>query len=142
MPKDLQPRQAEDWIKIQYWECNVLGHRHRSKRSASACIMIRKGETGELKKLRRNLSMLKDLQKGESLVEISKKHFCSDSNVTIAVNSSINKAWKIFGVNGECPYPQRSWKRADFTNPELQQELNFFVAMLEEMEVKLIKLVD
>jgi len=103
--------------------------------------MKRKGESGELKKLRRNLSMLKSLKEGKSLVDISKTHFCSDSNVTIAVNSSINRAWKIAMDLGGCPYKQRSWKRADFTDPDLKKELSFYIEILEEMEVKLTRLV-
>lgn len=142
MPEDLQPRIAEDWVKVQYWECNVIGHRHRSRRSASACIMKRKGESGELKKLKRNLSMLHELKSGTSLVAISKTHFCSDANVTKAVNSSLTKAWKFAHKNGGCPYQQRSWKRDDFTNPERQKELMYFVDVLREMEVKLTKLVE
>lgn len=142
MPEGLQPRRAEDWVKVQYWECNVLGHRHRNRRSAAACIMKRKGESGELKKLKRNLSMLHELKSGTSLVAISKTHFCSDANVTKAVNSSLTKAWKFASANSSCPYPHRSWKRDDFTNPKMQKELGYFVEVLSEMEVKLTKLVE
>jgi len=142
MPQDLLPRRAEDWVRVQYWECNVLGHRHRNRRSAAACIMKRKGESGELKKLKRNLSMLKELKQGQSLVAISRKHHCSDANVTKAVNSSLKKAWEFSKANGGSPYPIRSWKRSDFTDQKLQKELEFFISVLAEMEVKLIRLIE
>jgi len=102
-------------------------------------MMKRKGEAGELKKLKRNLAMLHKLRQNESLTTISRSHFCSDSNVVNAVNSSLRKAWKFSNENGGNPYPRRSWLRDDFTNDMLVPELNFYVTVLLELEVKLIK---
>ncbi|PNV83830.1 MAG: hypothetical protein C0610_16765 [Desulfobacteraceae bacterium] len=137
---DLEPTLAEDWIKIQYWECNVLGHRHKTSRAAAACIVKRKGESGELKKLTRNLSMMRCLRKGNSITSISKQHHCSDPNVIKAVNSSLNKAWNISQKNNGAPYDNRTWKIPDFTNPTRENELCFLIGILEEVEIKLKEL--
>lgn len=140
MTEDIEPRRVEQYVKIAYWGCNVLGHKHQTKRSAASCILKRKGEAGELKKLKRNLSMLQSIADGKSFVTISLEHHCSDSNVIKAVNSSINKAWKFANTSGGVPYKLRTWRRSDLTDQELKQELNFFIEILREYEVKLEKL--
>lgn len=137
MSEQIKPQRGEDWVRIEFWKCNVIGHRHRTPKSAAACIMKRKGEAGELKKLKRNLSMIKCLRSGETLVEVSKRHHCSDSNVTKAVNSTLRKAWKFAAENGGCIYDERSWRYQDFTDSRLRYELDFLVNLLQEMEVKL-----
>jgi len=104
--------------------------------------MRRKGESGELKKLKRNLSMIVDLRKETPLVTIAKKHFCSDSNILQAVNSTLNKAWKFADDNGGAPYESRTWRRINFTDSALDKELEFLTSILMEMEVKLAKLVE
>jgi hypothetical protein len=104
--------------------------------------MRRKGESGDLKKLKRNLSMIADLRKETPLVNIAKKHFCSDSNILQAVNSTLNKSWRFASENGGAPYEHRTWRRINFTNPDLVRELDYLVSILVEMEVKLIKLVE
>jgi hypothetical protein len=140
VPNDLEPTLSEDWVKIQYWECNVLGHRHKTSRAASACIIKRKGESGELKKLSRNLSMVRCLRNGNSITSISKAHHCSDPNVIKAVNSSLTKAWKLAHARGGSPYPDRTWKIPDFTDKTKNNQLNFLMGILEEVEVKLKEL--
>lgn len=140
VPTDLEPTLAEDWVKIQYWECNVLGHRHKTSRAAAACIVKRKGESGELKKLSRNLSMMRCLIKGNSITSISKAHHCSDPNVIKAVNSSLTKAWKISDENGGAPYADRTWKIPDFTDEAKRPQLNYLMEILVEVEVKLKEL--
>ena len=137
----IKPQQKEESVKISYWVCNVLGHRHRSEKSAKACIMKRKGESGELKKLRRNLSMLEQLMAGEPLVKIARTHYCSDSNITKAVASSLEKARILATEGGGSPYPFRLWKRSDFTDQDLKGELEFLIRILRQREVVLSKLV-
>jgi hypothetical protein len=104
--------------------------------------MRRKGESGELKKLKRNLSMIVDLKKETPLVAIARKHFCSDSNILQAVNSTLNKAWLFADDSGGAPYERRTWRRINFTDSELDQELEFLTSILYEMRVKLEKLVE
>lgn len=143
MRRDSSPRKIEEYTKIEYWSCNVLGHRHKTEHSASACMERRKGEAGELKKLRRNLSMIHEIVvEKKPFSSVSKQHFCSEPNVIKAVNSSLNKAWKFAKTNGGIPYPQRTWKRTDLMNPELKNELDFLIGILEEQAVVLNKLVN
>jgi len=137
MTEELQPQQAEDYVLIKYWKCNVIGHRHQSPKAAATCIMKRKGEAGELKKLRRNLAMIEGLRLGLPLVTISKQNYCSDANVTKAASSSLKKAWKFANANGGIKYPYRVWSRADFTDPALRSEIEYLTNILKEMEVKL-----
>lgn len=141
MSQDLEPKLKEDWVKVEYWECNVLGHRHKSRKAAAACIMKRKGESGELKKLIRNLSMIESLSKGKSVSTIANDHHCTSPNVIKAANSSMTKAWKFANANGGTPYKSRSWKVADFTDDTLYNERRFLIDILQEMEVKLAELV-
>ena len=136
------PRERQDLVRITYWACNVLGHRHRNEISAYSCIVKRKGEPGELKKILRNVAMLEALVLGEPLVTIAKTYHCSDSNITKAVNSSLTKARRRAEAGGGCPYPERTWKRADFADPRLRHELEFFKSILLEMEVTLKKVVE
>ena len=142
MSKEIRPQKAEEYVKIEYWRCNVVGHRHRTERSAASCIVKRKGEAGALKKLQRNISMLVELRGGESIINISKTHFCSDANVTKTVSSMLNKAWKIDYEGGRSPYSPRQWRRADFTDPSLEKELDHLTNILLEMEVKLRKILN
>ena len=103
----------------------------------------RKGEAGELKKLRRNLSMIRDIvvhHKPFSVV--SREHFCSEPNVIKAVNSSLGRAWTFAKENGGAPYPRRVWKRTDLIDEKLGPELKFLLDILMEQEVKLEKLVE
>ena len=141
MSQDLEPKLTEDWVKIQYWECNVLGHRHKSRKAAAGCIMKRKDESGELKKLTRNLSMIRSLMKGMPVSIISNNHHCTSPNVIKAANSSMSKAWKFASANGGCPYKSRNWKVADFSDDSLNNELTFHLDILQEMEVKLAELI-
>lgn len=142
MPVKPLPRKVGEYIKIEFWKCNVVGHRHRTERSALACMSIKPGEAGELKKLKRNLAMLYKLRQYESPTKIAKEHNCSDSNVVNAVNSSLKKAWRFANENGGNPYPRRGWLREDFVNDSLIPELNHYVGILLEMEVKLIKVLE
>lgn len=140
MIEDLEPKLEEDWVRIQYWKCYVLGHRHRTKKAAASCMLKRKGEAGELKKLSRNISMIKCLMTGTTIQQISMQHNCSSPNVTKAVNSSLNKAWRFSKQHGGCPYAKRSWTPQDFMDATLSPELNFLMDILTEMEVKLEEL--
>lgn len=142
MTDGIEPKLEEDYIKIQYWKCNVLGHRHRSKHAAISCMTKRKGEAGELKKLHRNISMIEHLRGGVSIQAISYKHNCSSPNVIKAVNSSLKKAWNFSHRHGGCPYPFRVWNIHEFEQQELQKELQFLLEILYEIEVKLKKLVN
>lgn len=135
------PREREDIVRVRYWACNVIGHRHRNETSAYSCIVKRKGESGELKKISRNVAMLESLMQGDPLVQIAKTYHCSDSNITKAVNSSLAKARRLAEDQGGCPYPPRQWKRADFFAENLRDELTFFIEILRQMEVLLTKVV-
>jgi hypothetical protein len=84
--------------------------------------------------------MIQSIREGKSFVQISKEHYCSDSNIIKAVNSSLNKAWKYAKQNGGNPYPVRTWKRSDLVNPEMRVELVFLLEILKEHEVKLTEL--
>ena len=142
MTEDIEPKLEEDYIRIQYWKCHVLGHRHKTKKAAASCMLKRKGEAGELKKLSRNISMIENLRNGTSIQIISNTHNCSSPNVIKAVNSTLKKAWHYSEKNsGKCPYDLRIWHIHDFPKTELQAELNFLMEILYEMEVKLRKLV-
>ena len=137
------PRKVEEYIKTEYWACNVLGHRHKTQHSAASCMERRKGEAGELKKLKRNLSMIHGIvHEKQPFSAVSKAHFCSEPNVIKAVNSSLSKAWRFAKKNGGVPYPARTWKRTDLVNPELKKELDFLIEILKEKEVVLTKLVN
>jgi hypothetical protein len=141
MSEEIHPLRGEDWIRVEFWKCNVLGHRHQSKKAAAACILRRKGEVGELRRLQRDLAIISKLRSGHSLVSIAKQFYCSDSNVMKAANSSLRKAWKFAKASGGSQYQTRSWKLKDFTEQNLQQELDYFYNIMREMEVKLKSLV-
>lgn len=141
MSGDIEPKKVTEYVKVEYWQCNVLGHRHRTKKSAAACMARHKGEAGELKKLTRNISMLKAVRAGHTLSQIALSHYCSDTNVVKAINSSLKKAWRFARDNGGNPYELRSWRHPDLTNPDLQKELDFLNDILLEHEVKLQTLV-
>ena len=141
MTENIEPQLEEDWVKIEYWKCYVIGHRHRSKKAAASCMMKRKGEAGELKKLQRNLSMIECLRKGQPIQRISNSHNCSSPNVIKAVNSTLKKAWTFAQEHGGCPYPKRQWAIHDFPKEELQKELQFFLDLMYETEVTLKELV-
>ena len=142
MTEDIEPQLEEDYVKIQYWKCHVLGHRHRTKKAAATCMLKRKGESGELKKLQRNISMIQHLQQGEPIQHISNTHNCSSPNVIKAVNSSLKKAWNYSHQHGGCPYPQRNWTVNNFIEDNLQKELSFLMEVLLEQEVKLKRLTE
>jgi hypothetical protein len=103
--------------------------------------MKRKGESGELKKLKRNLSMIESLARGMPVSTIANDHHCTSPNVIKAANSSMVKAWKFAKENGGTPYRSRSWRVADFTEDTLKKERDFFLDILREMEVMLEALV-
>lgn len=142
MSMEVLPRFVTEHVKIEFWKCNVVGHRHRTEKSAKACMAKKPGEAGELRKLKRNLAMMSKLRQYESPTKIANEHDCSDSNVFKAVNAALKKAWRFANENGGNPYPRRIWVRDDFINDRLVAELNHYTTILLEMEVKLIKVLD
>ncbi len=133
------PERITEVVKVDRWTCNVIGHRHRDSTSAAQCMAKRKGEIGELKKLRRNISILQDIRKGTPLTRVSERHACSDTNVIKAVNSMLSRARAL--TNPACPYPARKWTRAMLVDPRLTREIEWLLKVLQEHEVQLAKLV-
>ncbi len=131
------PGYFEEYVRVRYWTCNVVGHRHMTEQSARSCMTKRKGEASELKKLRRRLAMLADIRAGMSMSQVSRRNACSDTNPMKAVPVMLKKA---YGLAGASPYAPRNWTRADLLNPDLQAELDWYVQILLEAEVKLANL--
>lgn len=136
-----EPIEITEHVKVTWWRCNVMGHRHTSRQAAAACMTKRKGEAGELRKLLRNLAMIEKLREGHNLVTIASEHNCSDGTVMKAVNSSLAKAYKLVcEAVGNSPYPKHTWMRGDFLDSKRQKELDFYVGVLKEYSVKLERL--
>lgn len=37
------PKLIEDYVRVTYWSCDVVGHRHATERAAHRCIGLRPG---------------------------------------------------------------------------------------------------
>jgi hypothetical protein len=131
------PKYKEEIIRVGYWSCNTLSHKHRTEQGALSCIQRRRGERGELERWKSSLMLLR-LLRDEAELSISAIAFeanCSDTNVLKSVNTAIRKVRQV-----SCAHlPDVRWIREDFLDKSnkgkldrLQQAMGERISLLEQ----------
>ncbi len=99
------PTLVEDWVRVTYWSCDVVGHRHATERAAHRCIGLRPGERGSASRLSRNLRFLDEIMAGDSVAVVAARGGCVPSNVAKAILAMLLDAQRCSGS----PYPWGHW---------------------------------
>lgn len=99
------PTLVEDWVRVTYWSCDVVGHRHATERAAHRCIGLRPGERGSASRLSRNLRFLDEIMAGDSVATVAARGGCVPSNVAKAILAMLLDAQRCSGS----PYPWGHW---------------------------------
>lgn len=128
------PKLIEDYVRVTYWSCDVVGHRHATERAAHRCIGLRPGERGSASRLSRNLRFLDRIMAGDPIVDVAREGGCVPSNVAKAVLSMLLDAQRCSGS----PYPWGHWSiRRLRANGREDPGLAHLVRYLREEEAKL-----
>jgi len=127
------PKLIEDYVRVTYWSCDVVGHRHATERAAHRCIGLRPGERGSASRLSRNLRFLDSILAGERIDEIARAGGCVPSNVAKAVLSMLLDAHRAAGS----PYPWGHWTIRRLRQAQDDPGLAHLVRYLREEEAKL-----
>ena len=128
------PTLVEDWVRVTYWSCDVVGHRHATERAAHRCIGLRPGERGSASRLSRNLRFLDEIMAGDSVAVVAARGGCVPSNVAKAILTMLLDAQRCSGS----PYPWGHWsiRRLRACGRE-DPGLSHLVRYLREEEAKL-----
>lgn len=124
------PRLVEDYVRVTYWSCAVVGHQHATERSARRCIGLRPGERGAAGKLARNLRFIARVVAGDPIESIAAEGGCVPSNVAKAIAAEL---WEAHCAS-RAPYPWRKWTISRLRKAYGDEELAFLVRFLREKE--------
>jgi len=99
-----KPIKTTETVEVQYWQCKVSDHRHRTKTSAERCI--NKGyessaaevKAAKANRAKRDALIVNDIISGDSYETLSKKHSISVSMVSRIFAKRMNQVVRFHGI--------------------------------------------